>query len=128
MKFCNLTTKLFTPLTPGRLAFGLVLGQVDRNVEMVDQHKEGGRPLGLPQSLKLSYNFFYDGRMTDRKKRNDDNKKLTRVLSTKLSIEDYNRIEKYTNFAYEAGMIEEPKTSKFLRLIVTYPFNELGLH
>jgi hypothetical protein len=25
-------------------------------------------------------------------------------------------------------MIEEPKTSKFLRLIVTYPFNELGLH
>jgi hypothetical protein len=65
--------------------------------------------------------------MADRKKRDDDNK-LTKVLSTKLSIEDYNRIEKYTNFAYEAGMIEEPKTSKFLRLIVTYPFNELGLH
>jgi hypothetical protein len=66
--------------------------------------------------------------MAYRKKRNDDSKKLTRVLSTKLSIEDYNRIEKYTNIAYEAGMIEEPKTSKFLRLIVTYPFNELGLH
>jgi hypothetical protein len=95
---------------------------------MVDQHKEGGRPLGLPQSLKLAYNFFYDSRMAYRKKRNDDSKKLTRVLSTKLSIEDYNRIEKYTNFAYEAGMIEEPKTSKFLRLTVTYPFNELGLH
>jgi hypothetical protein len=37
-------TTSFTPLTPGRLAFGLVLGQVDRNVEMVDQYKEGGRP------------------------------------------------------------------------------------
>jgi hypothetical protein len=58
---------------------------------------------------------------------NKENKNLTRVISTKLSIEDYNRFEKYTNFAYEAGMIEEPKTSKFLRLIVTYPFNELGL-
>jgi hypothetical protein len=66
--------------------------------------------------------------MAERKKRNDDSKKLTRVLSTKLSVEDYNRIERYTSFAYEAGMIEEPKTSKFLRLIVTYPFNELGLH
>ena len=44
--------------------------------------------------------------MAYRNKRNDDNKKLTRVLSTKLSIEDYNRIEKYTNLAYEAGMIE----------------------
>ena len=58
---------------------------------------------------------------------NKENKKLTRVISTKLSIEDYNRIEKYTNFAYKAGMIEEPETSKFLRFIVTYPFNELGL-
>ena len=115
-------------LTLGRPAYRLVLLQVDRIVEMVDQNKEGGRPPGLPQSLKLSYNFFYDSRIADRKKRNDDSKKLTRVLSTKLSIEDYNRIEKYTNFAYEAGMIEEPKTSKFLRLIVTYPFNELGLH
>jgi hypothetical protein len=66
--------------------------------------------------------------MAEWKKRNDDSKKLTRVLSTKLSAEDYNRIERYTSFEYEAGMIEEPKTSKFLRLIVTYPFNELGLH
>jgi hypothetical protein len=65
--------------------------------------------------------------MAYRKKRNNDNNKLTRILSTKLSIEDYNRIEKYTNFAYEAGIIEEPETSKFLRYIITYSFNELGL-
>jgi hypothetical protein len=90
-------TTFFTPLTPGRLAFGLVLGQVDRNIEMVDQYKEGGRPSSLPQSLKLSYNFFYDSRMAYRKKRNDDNKKLTRVLSTKLSIEDYNLFRVMTN-------------------------------
>jgi hypothetical protein len=59
--------------------------------------------------------------------RNDDNKKLTRVISTKLSIEDYNRFEKYTTLAYQEGRIGEPKTSKFLRYIVTYPFKELGL-
>jgi hypothetical protein len=58
---------------------------------------------------------------------NKKNKKLTRVLSTKLSIEDYERFQKCTNFAYNAGVIKEPSTSKFLRFIVTYPFKELGL-
>jgi hypothetical protein len=62
-----------------------------------------------------------------RETRKHDDKKLTKVISTKLSIEDYYRFEKYTNLAYQEGRIEEPKTSKFLRYIVTYPFNELGL-
>jgi hypothetical protein len=30
-------------------------------------------------------------------------------------------------FAYKAGVIEEPSTSKFLRFIVTHPFEEIGL-
>jgi hypothetical protein len=66
---------------------------------------------------------------TNREKRREDDKKkkLTKVLSTKVSMEDYNRFEKYTNYAYQAGIIEEPETSKLLRYIVTYPFNELGL-
>jgi rubrerythrin len=64
----------------------------------------------------------------NREKRKEDNtKKLTKVLSTKISMEDYNRFEKYTNYAYQAGIIKGPETSKFLRYIVTYPFNELGL-
>ena len=58
---------------------------------------------------------------------NKKNKKLTRVLSTKLSIEDYERFQKCTNFAYNAGVTEEPSTSKFLRFIETHPFKELGL-
>ena len=58
-------------------------------------------------------------------KNNNNNKKLSKVLSTKLSIEDYNRFEKYTNGAYKAGFIEEPEVSKFLRFIVTHPFKEL---
>jgi hypothetical protein len=64
----------------------------------------------------------------EREKRNQGGKKLTKVLSTKLSIEDYNRFKKYTNQAYEAGLIKEPKPSTYLRYIVTYPFNERGLH
>ena len=63
----------------------------------------------------------------DKRKEDDKKKKLTKVLSTKLSIEDYNRFEKYTNYAYLAGIIEEPETSKFLRYIVTYPFDEYGM-
>jgi hypothetical protein len=65
--------------------------------------------------------------ISTRVKIKDDSKKLTKVLSTKLSVEDYDRFEKYTNLAYEKGIIEEPETSKFLRYLVTYPFNELGL-
>jgi hypothetical protein len=66
---------------------------------------------------------------TNVEKRHDDKyrKKLTKVLSTKLPIEDYNRFQKYTNDAYEARVIEKPEVSKYLRYIVTYPFNELGL-
>jgi hypothetical protein len=66
--------------------------------------------------------------MTVTNGRNKKNKKLTRVLSTKLSIEDNERFQKCTNFAYNVGVMEEPSTSKFLRFIVTYPFEELGLY
>ena len=53
---------------------------------------------------------------------NRKNKSLTRVISTKLSIEDYERFQKCKNFVYEAGAIEAPSTSQFLRFIVTHPF------
>ena len=45
-------------MTPGRPAFRLVLVQVDRNIEMVDQDKGDSRPNGLPESLKLAYSFY----------------------------------------------------------------------
>ena len=60
-------------------------------------------------------------------KKNDESKKLTRVLSTKLSIDDYTRFQKFTNDAYRAGTISKPTTSEFLRYIVTTPFKDLGL-
>jgi hypothetical protein len=42
-----------------------------------------------------------------RRKRNDDNKKLTRVISTKLSIENYNLSRVLTNIVYQYKQINE---------------------
>jgi hypothetical protein len=52
-------------------------------------------------------------------------KKLEKVVSTKLSIEDYNRFQKFTNYAYIGGFIDEPNTTKFLRYVITVPFKGL---
>ena len=45
---------------------------------------------------------------TGREQSNRDNKKLTKVLSTKLSIDDYNRFVIYTKAAHAQGIIDEP--------------------
>jgi hypothetical protein len=42
-----------------------------------------------------------------------NNNKLTNVLSTKLSIEDYNAFLILTKIEYEAGLIKEESTSEF---------------
>jgi hypothetical protein len=54
-----------------------------------------------------------------------NNYKLTRVLSTKLSIEDNDFLEQRTDKAYQVGAIKERSKSKLLRLIITLVFNEL---
>lgn len=48
-----------------------------------------------------------------------DNRKLTKVLSTKLSIDDYNRFVIYSKTAHAQGIIEEPTPSRFLRYIAS---------
>ena len=63
--------------------------------------------------------------MTVAARRKDDNKKLTKVISTKLSIEDYDHFMIYTRTAYSKGIIGEPKSSTFLRYIATVPFERL---
>ena len=45
---------------------------------------------------------------TGREQSNRDNKKLIKVLSTKLSIDDYNRFVIYTKAAHAQGIIDEP--------------------
>jgi hypothetical protein len=52
-------------------------------------------------------------------------KKLTKVISTKLSIEDYNLFQILTNLAYQHGEIKEATQSELLRYIIVQAVNEL---
>jgi hypothetical protein len=40
------------------------------------------------------------------------------ILSTKLSIEDYNEFQMLTKLEYEAGLIKEESTSELLRFTI----------
>jgi DUF1009 family protein len=63
--------------------------------------------------------------MTDGKKSEDDNKKkLTKVVSTKLSIEDDNLLQQFANFVYKAGIIKAPAKSEMLRVMVTHVLSD----
>ena len=57
--------------------------------------------------------------MTVAPRRNDNNKKLAKVVSTKLSIDDYNRFVIYTKAAHAQGIIDGPTPSRFLRYIAS---------
>jgi len=54
-----------------------------------------------------------------REKMNNYDKKLTRVVSTKLSIEDDNFLQQLTTVAYSQGTIKEPTKSALVRYLVT---------
>lgn len=62
-----------------------------------------------------------------KKKKNHSTKKLTRVLSTKVSIDDYDRFQKRTDDAYRCGGITKPSVSEFLRFIVIHRSNKPGI-
>jgi hypothetical protein len=51
---------------------------------------------------------------------NNNNRKLSKVLSTKLSIEDYNAFGILTKLEYEAGLIKEESTSELLRFTIRH--------
>jgi hypothetical protein len=65
--------------------------------------------------------------VTGRMRRKTDSKKLTRVLSTKLSLDGYNRFVVYAKTAHAQGIIDEPSPSRsrFLRYISTIFFEGL---
>jgi hypothetical protein len=53
-------------------------------------------------------------------KENQENKqKLTRVVSTKLSIEDHDLLQLIANLAYQNGNIKEASKSEIVRLFIT---------
>jgi hypothetical protein len=53
------------------------------------------------------------------------NKKLSKVLSTKLSLDDYNAFLTLTKLEYEAGLIKEESTSELLRFTIRHILNQL---
>jgi hypothetical protein len=55
----------------------------------------------------------------------NNNKKLSKVISTKLSIEDYNAFLTITKLEYEAGLIKQQSTSELLRFTIRHILNQL---
>jgi len=55
----------------------------------------------------------------------NNNKKLAKVLSTKLSIEDYNAFLTLTKLEYQAGLIKEESTSELLRFTIRHILNQV---
>ena len=58
-------------------------------------------------------------------KNNNNNKKLSKVLSTKLSIEDYNAFQMLTKLEYKSGLIKEECTSELLRFTIRHILNQV---
>src|SRR5215216_610492 len=54
-----------------------------------------------------------------------NNKKLSKVLSTKLSTDDYNAFLILTKLEYQAGLIKEQSTSELLRFTIRHILNQL---
>ena len=54
-----------------------------------------------------------------RERSKNDRKKLKRVISTKLSTEDYKKFRVLTSLTYQYGGIKENSTSEMLRFIIT---------
>lgn len=56
---------------------------------------------------------------------NNNNKKLSKVLSTKLSIEDYNAFQMLTKLEYKAGLIKEESISELLRFTIRHILKQI---
>ena len=54
-----------------------------------------------------------------------NNKKLPKVLSTKLSADDYNAFLMLTKLEYQVGLIKEESTSELLRFTIRHILNQL---
>jgi hypothetical protein len=57
--------------------------------------------------------------------KNNNSKKLSKVLSTKLSIEDYNAFLMLTKLEYEAGLIKEESPSELLRFTIRHILSQV---
>ena len=56
----------------------------------------------------------------------NNNKKLSKVISTKLSVEDYNSFLTLTKIEYGAGLIKEESPSELLRFTIRHILNQVN--
>jgi pyruvate formate-lyase activating enzyme-like uncharacterized protein len=80
----------------------------------------------LPKHLKFSYANMYSlgYGLTGTKAK----ERLTRTLSTKLSIKEYNTFRVLTNLAYQHHDIKEDSQSEMLRLLIAIALDEIRNH
>jgi hypothetical protein len=57
--------------------------------------------------------------------KNNNSKKLSKVLSTKLSTEDYNAFQMLTKLEYKAGLIKEESPSELLRFTIRHILSQV---
>lgn len=53
------------------------------------------------------------------REKNQGDKKLTKVVSTKLSIEDDKPLQQVSTMAFQYGSIKEPTKSELVRFLIT---------
>ena len=53
------------------------------------------------------------------KQNQENNGKLKRVVSAKLSIEAYNSLQQVSDIAFQYGSIKEPTKSELVRFLIT---------
>ena len=63
--------------------------------------------------------------VSNTERRKNARNKLKRVVSTKLSTEDYDKFRVLTSLTYQYGGIKKDSTSEMLRFIITSAVNEL---
>jgi hypothetical protein len=61
-------------------------------------------------------------------KKERNKKKLTKVLSTKLTTEDYKKFRVLMNLGYQYGGINEDSPSEMLRFLITLSLDGLRNH
>ena len=59
------------------------------------------------------------------KENSESNHKLTRVVSTKLSIEDYDFLQRLTTLVYQDGRNKELSKSELVRIFVTVSLSSI---
>ena len=69
--------------------------------------------------------FTYSKMDAVNQKQKNNNKKLSKVLSTKLSIDDYNEFVILTKLEYQTGLIKEGGTSELLRFTIRHILNQV---